>query len=145
MQVLLVFGIAEIVLGRKATLFIAYACTLTGTIYARIGVRLGPEHLFGLPGAVAHMRDTGPSAAVVALAICIAWKSRAWFTGAAVMAAMLGEAVLVPNLAGQEHIVAIITAVLIAASGEVFGSYWPRVLTGVGAATLFSADRQRTA
>lgn len=144
-QVLLVFGIAEIVLGRKATLFIAYACTLTGTIYARIGVRLGPEHLFGLPGAVAHMRDTGPSAAVVALAICIAWKSRAWFTGAAVMAAMLGEAVLVPNLAGQEHIVAIITAVLIAASGEVFGSYWPRVLTGVGAATLFSADRQRTA
>ncbi|WP_329565959.1 hypothetical protein [Kitasatospora sp. NBC_01266] len=144
-QVLLVFGIAEIVLGRKATLFIAYACTLAGTIYARLAVRIGPDHLFGFPGWVAHIRDTGPSAAVVALAICIAWKTRAWFTGAAVIGTMVGEAVVLPNLAGLEHVVAIITAVLIASAGEVFGSYWPRVLNGVGAASLFSAERQRTA
>ncbi|MCX4747712.1 hypothetical protein OG455_19705 [Kitasatospora sp. NBC_01287] len=144
-QVLLVFGIAEIVLGRRTTLLIAYACTLAGTIYARIGVSLGPDHLFGFPGAVAHMRDTGPSAAVVALAICIAWKTRAWFTGAVVLGAMLGEAVVVPNLAGQEHMVAIATAVLIAATGEVFGSYWSRVLSGVRAARLISTERQRTA
>ncbi|GAB2689467.1 hypothetical protein GCM10010442_03200 [Kitasatospora kifunensis] len=144
-QVLLVFGIAEIVLGRKATLFIAYACTLAGTLYARIGVQIGPEHLFGFASKVAYMRDTGPSAAVVALAICVAWKCRAWFTGAAVVATMIGEVIVLPNLAGLEHVVAIITAVLIAATGEVFGSYWPRVLNGVGAATLVSAERQRTA
>jgi hypothetical protein len=145
-QVLLVFGIAEIVLGRKVTLVVAYACTLAGTLFARIGVSIGPDHLFGFPSYVAHIRDTGPSAAVVALGVCIAWKTRAWFTGAAVIGTMVGEAAVLPNLAGLEHVVALITAVLIAATGEVFGSYWPRVLNGVGAASLVAADpRQRTA
>ncbi|WP_245984151.1 hypothetical protein [Streptomyces tateyamensis] len=145
-QVLLVFGVAEIVLGRKMTLLVAYACTLTGTLFARVGVQLGPEHLFGFPAWVAHIRDTGPSAAVVALAVVIAWRSRAWFTGGAVVAAMVGEAVALPNLAGLEHVVALLTAVLIAATGEVFGSYWPRVLGGVRAARLLATEsRQRTA
>lgn len=48
-QVLLVFGIAEITLGRWRTLVIAYVSTLAGTTYARIGVSLDPEGLFGLP------------------------------------------------------------------------------------------------
>ncbi|WP_157537884.1 hypothetical protein [Kitasatospora azatica] len=145
-QVLLVFGVAEIVLGRKVTLFVAYACTLAGTVFARIGVSIGPDHLFGFPSYVAHYRDTGPSAAVVALAVCIAWRTRAWFTGAIVVGAMITEAVVLPNLAGLEHVVAIVTALLIAATGEVFGSYWPRVLSGVGAATLVASEgRQRTA
>ena len=142
-QVLLVFGIAEIVLGRRMTLVIAYVCTLAGTFYARVAVAIGPDHLLGLPEKVAQYRDTGPSAAVVALAICVAWKCRAWFTMGAVLVAMVGEAVLLPNLAGREHVAALATAVLIAASAEVFGSYWPRVLTGVGAAALVTADNRR--
>ncbi|MFE0461525.1 hypothetical protein ACFW1A_19975 [Kitasatospora sp. NPDC058965] len=145
-QVLLVFGIAEIVLGRKVTLLVAYACTLAGTLFARVGVELGPDRLLGFPAYVGHIRDTGPSAAVVALAVCIAWKTRAWFTGGAVIAAMVAEAVELPNLAGLEHVVALATAVLIAATGEVFGSYWPRVLAGVRAARLVTTEaRQRTA
>ncbi|MDH6134712.1 hypothetical protein P3T37_004116 [Kitasatospora sp. MAA4] len=142
-QVLLVFGIAEIVLGRRMTLLIAYACTLAGTFFARMGVAIGPDHLLGLPEKVAQYRDTGPSAAVVALAVCVAWKCRAWFTMGAVLVTMVGEAVLLPNLAGLEHVVALATAVLIAASAEVFGSYWPRVLTGVGAAALVTGDSRR--
>jgi hypothetical protein len=145
-QVLLVFGVAEIVLGRKVTLLVAYACTLAGTLFARVGVELGPDHLFGFEPWVAHIRDTGPSAAVVALGVVIAWKVRAWFTGGAVIATMVGEAVVLPNLAGLEHVVALLTAVLIAATGEVFGSYWPRVLGGVRAARLVATEtRQRTA
>lgn len=138
-QVLVVFGVAEIVLGRRMTLIVAYLCTLAGTFFARVAVELGPEHAFGLPAKVAQYRDTGPSAAVVALAICIAWKSRAWFTGAAVVGAMAGEAIVLPNLAGREHVVAILTALVLAATAEVFGSYWPRVLTDVGAAALVSS------
>ncbi|GAA1966013.1 hypothetical protein [Kitasatospora viridis] len=140
-QVLLVFGIAEIVLGRRATVVIAYACTLAGTLFARIGVRIGPEHLFGFPSSVAHLRDTGPSAAVVALAVCVAWKTRAWATGTGVVVVMVAEVIAIPNLAGMEHLVAITTAVLLAATAEVFGSYWPRVLNGVGAARLFAGQR----
>ncbi|MFI9270059.1 hypothetical protein ACIGXM_05005 [Kitasatospora sp. NPDC052896] len=144
-QVLVVFGIAEIVLGRKMTLVVAYACTLAGTLYARFGVEVGPDHLFGFPAWVAHVRDTGPSAAVVALSVCVAWKCRAWVTGGAVIAVMVGEVAVLPNLAGLEHVVAIVTAVLIAASLEVFGSYWPRVLGDVGAARLLAAEARQHA
>ena len=134
-QVFVVFAIAEVVLGRRMTLVVAYACTLAGTLFARVGVAIGPGYLFGFPKWVAYVRDTGPSAAVVALAICIAFRTRAWFTATLVVVLMVGEAVVLPNLAGLEHVVAVITALLIAVSVEVFGDFWPRVLAGVGAAT----------
>ncbi|MGW6916539.1 hypothetical protein ACWGB8_22345 [Kitasatospora sp. NPDC054939] len=139
-QVFVVFGIAEVVLGRRMTLVVAYACTLAGTMFARVGVMIGPEHLFGFPGWVAHVRDTGPSAAVVGLAICIAFRARARFTGGLVALVMIGEAVVLPNLAGLEHVVALVAAALIAASVEVFGDFWPRVLAGVRAATTVAAQ-----
>lgn len=63
------------------TLVIAYVCTLAGTLFARVAVAVGPDHLLGFPRWVAHVRDTGPSAAVVGLALCIAFRCRAWFTG----------------------------------------------------------------
>lgn len=137
-QVFVVFGIAEIVLGRRLTLVVAYTCTLAGTLFARVGVAIGPDHVFGFPKWVAHVRDTGPSAAVVALAICIAFRCRAWFTAGLVVATMVGEAIVLPNLAGMEHVVAVMAALLIAVSVEVFGDFWPRVLAGVGAAAVVS-------
>ncbi|MFF7992236.1 hypothetical protein ACFZDG_20880 [Kitasatospora xanthocidica] len=142
-QVFVVFAIAEIVLGRRLTLVVAYTCTLAGTLFARVGVAIGPAHLFGFPKWVAYVRDTGPSAAVVALAICIAFRSRAWFTAGLVVALMVGEAVMLPNLAGLEHVVAVIAALLIAVSVEVFGDFWPRVLAGVGAATAVATAASR--
>ncbi|MFE1316619.1 hypothetical protein [Kitasatospora phosalacinea] len=144
-QVFLVFGVAEIVLGRRLTLVVAYACTLAGTLFARVGVALGPQHALGFPRWVAHVRDTGPSAAVVALAVVVALRCRAWWTGGAVVLAMALEALVLPNLAGLEHLVAISAAVLIAVWVEVFGDYWPRVLTGVGAAASVAAQRRTRA
>lgn len=137
-QVFLVFGIAEMVLGRRLLLVVAYASTLAGTIFARIGVALGPGHLFGFARWVAYVRDTGPSAAVVALAIVVAFRTRAYWTGGAVAAAMLTEAAMVPNLAGLEHVVAVVTAGLLAVSMGVFGDFWPRVIAGVQAAATFA-------
>ncbi|WP_344461383.1 hypothetical protein [Kitasatospora kazusensis] len=142
-QVFLVFGVAEIVLGRRLMLVIAYVCTLAGTLFARFGVELGPDHLFGFPRWVAYVRDTGPSAAVVALAVCVAFRCRAYWTGGTVIAVMVGEAVVLPNLAGLEHVVALLSAVLIAVSVEVFGDFWPRVLAGVGAAASVGAEARR--
>ncbi|MDH6576425.1 hypothetical protein [Kitasatospora sp. MAP5-34] len=144
-QVFVVFGVAEIVLGRRLMLVIAYVCTLAGTLFARFGVALGPDHLFGFPRWVAYVRDTGPSAAVVALAVCVAFRCRAYWTGGSVIAVMVGEAVVLPNLAGLEHVVALLSAVLIAVSVEVFGDFWPRVLAGVGAASSVTTDARRRA
>ncbi|MEU5216216.1 hypothetical protein AB0G79_08440 [Streptomyces sp. NPDC020807] len=106
-QVLLVFGIAEICLGRWRTLAVAYLATLCGTLYARVGIALGPDSVLGLPASDAQVVDTGPSAAVVGLAVYVCWRYRAWWTGGAVVVAMVVEVIVKPNLAGKEHLAAI--------------------------------------
>ncbi|MFC8763986.1 hypothetical protein ACFUAG_25230 [Streptomyces sp. NPDC057193] len=106
-QVLLVFGIAEICLGRWRTLGIAYLATLAGTLYARVGIALGPDGPLGLPASDARVVDTGPSAAVVGLAVYVCWRYGAYWTGGAVVVAMVVEVIVKPNLAGREHLAAI--------------------------------------
>ncbi|MFJ9036225.1 hypothetical protein ACIRF8_06515 [Streptomyces sp. NPDC102406] len=106
-QLLLVFGVAELCLGRWRALAVAYAATLAGTLYARLGVLLGPGSPLGLPASDARVVDTGPSAAVVGLAVYVCWRHRARRTGALVVAAMIAECALKPNLAGKEHLAAL--------------------------------------
>ncbi|MGW3666029.1 hypothetical protein [Streptomyces sp. NPDC005141] len=111
-QILVVFGIAEICLGWWRTLVIAYVATLAGTLYARVGIALGPHHPLGLPAADAQVVDTGPSAAVVGLAVFLGWRYRAYVTAGVVIGAMVVEVLLKDNLAGKEHLAAI-AAVLV--------------------------------
>ncbi|MBD0837147.1 hypothetical protein [Streptomyces sp. TRM68416] len=106
-QILLVFGIAEICLGRGRTLAVAYAATLTGTLYARLGIWLGPDAPLGLPASDAAVVDTGPSAAVVGLAVLLGLRYRAYVTAGAVVLAMVVEVLVKENLAGKEHLAAI--------------------------------------
>ncbi|MFE0512663.1 hypothetical protein [Streptomyces sp. NPDC058964] len=107
LQILFVFGIAELCLGWWRTLGIAYVATLAGTLYARVGIALGPHVPTGLPGSDAHVVDTGPSAAVVGLAVYVGWRYGAHVTAAGVVTAMLVEVALKENLAGKEHLAAI--------------------------------------
>lgn len=112
-QILVVFGIAEICLGRWRTLALAYVATLAGTLYARVGIALGPDVFFvGLPASDAQVVDTGPSAAVVGLAVFVGWRYRAYATASAVVVAMVVEVLVKENLAGKEHLAAI-AAVLV--------------------------------
>ncbi|MFF2993867.1 hypothetical protein ACFVTC_04705 [Streptomyces sp. NPDC057950] len=106
-QILVVFGIAEICLGWWRMLVIAYAATLAGTLYARVAVMLGPDHPLGLPATDARVVDTGPSAAVVGLAVFVAWRYRAYGTAAVVIVSMAVEVTVKGNLAGREHIAAL--------------------------------------
>ncbi|MCX4574515.1 hypothetical protein OHB41_15210 [Streptomyces sp. NBC_01571] len=112
-QILVVFGIAEICLGWWRMLVIAYAATLAGTLYARIAVMLGPDHPLGLPATDARIVDTGPSAAVVGLAVFVAWRYRAYATAAVVIASMAVEVTVKGNLAGREHIAALAAALVL--------------------------------
>ncbi|MFE6498082.1 hypothetical protein [Streptomyces sp. NPDC057748] len=115
-QVLVVFGVAEITLGRPRTLVIAYVCTLAGTLYARFGIAIGPEGILGLPASDARIVDTGPSVAVTGLAVCVCACTGAWITVALVVVAMVVEMIVKPNLAGTEHLVAIGAALVLCAS-----------------------------
>ncbi|MEU8544988.1 hypothetical protein AB0C52_34155 [Streptomyces sp. NPDC048717] len=117
-QVLVVFGIAEICLGRGRTLFLAYAATLAGTLYARVALALGPDNPLGLPAADAQVVDTGPSAAVVALAVYVCWRRRARWTAILVVVAMVVEVLVKNNLAGKEHIAALVAVGVVVAVQE---------------------------
>ncbi|MCD7437530.1 hypothetical protein K4B79_04765 [Streptomyces lincolnensis] len=130
-QILIVFGIAEICLGRWRTLVLAYTATLAGTLYARLGLWLGPDHPLGLPASDSHVVDTGPSAAVVGLAVFLAWRYGAWVTAGAVIAAMVVEVALKGNLAGKEHLAAI-AAVLVLCGVSALRQRRSRGRTGTG-------------
>ncbi|MFJ1970848.1 hypothetical protein ACIO93_19435 [Streptomyces sp. NPDC087903] len=114
-QILFVFGIAEICLGWWRTLAVAYIATLAGTLFARVGIWLGPEGLLGLPGSDARVVDTGPSAAVVGLAVFLGWRYGAYVTAGVVVAAMIVEVLLKGNLAGKEHLAAIAAVLVLCA------------------------------
>ncbi|MEV3972722.1 hypothetical protein AB0K68_32010 [Streptomyces sp. NPDC050698] len=117
-QILLVFGVAELCLGWWRTLALAYAATLAGTLYARLGIWLGPDAPLGLPASDRWVVDTGPSAAVVGLAVFLGWRLRACVTASVVIAAMVVEVVLKENLAGKEHLAAIVAVLALCAVGE---------------------------
>ncbi|MDJ0461397.1 hypothetical protein [Streptomyces sp. H27-C3] len=120
-QVLLVFGIAEICLGRLRTLTIAYVATLAGTLYARVGIALGPDKPLGLEASDALVVDTGPSAAVVGLAVYVGWRYRAYWTAALVVVVMVVEVLVKNNLAGKEHLAAIAGVLALCAASVVRG------------------------
>ncbi|MFI1488140.1 hypothetical protein [Streptomyces sp. NPDC020747] len=117
-QILLVFGIAEICLGRWRTLLIAYVATLAGTLYARVGIALGPHGFLGLPASDSLVVDTGPSAAVVGLAVFLCWRYHAYVTAGVVVAAMVAEVLLKENLAGREHLAAIAAVLVLCGISE---------------------------
>ncbi|OEJ31707.1 hypothetical protein [Streptomyces subrutilus] len=129
-QILLVFGIAEICVGWWRTLVIGYVATLAGTTYARIGLALGPDHPLGLPVSDRLVNDTGPSAAVVGLAVYVCWRYRAYATGAVVVLVMIGEVLVKNNLAGKEHLAAIAAVMALCAGRATWGRRTRRPLGG---------------
>ncbi|MCM2418923.1 hypothetical protein [Streptomyces sp. RKAG293] len=114
-QVVFMFGIAEMTVGRRHTLGIGLLATLAGTSFARYSLAVGPDGFLGLPVSTLVVRDTGPSAAVVALGVYVACRYRAWWTGGVLILAMLVEVVLIVNLAGFEHLTAIVATLLLCA------------------------------
>jgi hypothetical protein len=106
LQVVVVFGIAETTVGPRRTLGVALLATLAGTGFARYSLWAGraPQWPLGLPAHDLLVRDTGPSAAVVALGVYVALRYRAWWTVGTIVLAMVVEVVSLPNLAGYEHL-----------------------------------------
>lgn len=114
-QLVVVFGIAETTLGARRTLSVALLATLAGSCFARYSLWVGPEGFLGLPTHDLGVRDTGPSAAVVALGFYTACRYRAWWTATGIAAAMLIEVVCLPNLAGFEHLAGVASVLALTA------------------------------
>jgi len=115
-QVLVVFWLAELNLGARRTVVLIVLFHTTATIAGRLMIRLGPDtwlHL-GVAHSVAFTRDTGPSAAVVGLCVYLGCAVRAPILAGLVAAAMVAELLWKPDLAGREHVVAMLVALLVA-------------------------------
>lgn len=106
-QVLIVFGFSEIHLGRARTLITAVWVNGLTTVSTRVMVIVGLHLAIGTPQVDQYELDTGPSTAVVALSVYVALACRAYVILVITVGAMAGEAVLLPNLAGREHLVAL--------------------------------------
>jgi hypothetical protein len=106
-QVLVVFAVAEIQLGRWRTFLVAVCTNALTTLSARLMWLAGQALGVGTPQIDAYELDTGPSTVVVALAVYVLLRRRAWRLLAATALAMVLETVLAPNLAGREHLVAL--------------------------------------
>ena len=117
-QVLIVFGFSEIHLGRTRTLVTAVCVNGLTTVSARIMVIVGLHLSIGTPQVDQYELDTGPSTVVVALAVYVALIRRAYILLTITAAAMAGEAVVLPNLAGREHLVALALGVAAYLIGE---------------------------
>lgn len=115
-QVAVVFALAERILGAGHTAAVALLTTLAASLAVRVMSRLGPGHPLGLPADETLALDTGPSAAVVGLLICIAWKCRSPVLLTGTVAAMILEVVTVPNIASRGHLVGITAALAYAAA-----------------------------
>jgi hypothetical protein len=121
LQIVVVFGIAETTLRARRTLGVALLATLAGTCFARYSLWIGPEGFLGLPLQDLHVRDTGPSAAVVALGVYTACRYRAWWTTLAITTAMLVELFCLPNLAAYEHLTGIAATLVLSLASTAFG------------------------
>ncbi|MFE7930498.1 hypothetical protein ACFU6S_17515 [Streptomyces sp. NPDC057456] len=113
-QLFLAFALAELALGRRRTLLIAYASTLAGTLTVRVMMAMGPGWWgLGLPPEIGQVLDTGPSAAVVGLFTYLSVVRRAPIVFTLTGGSMVFESIAKPNLAGREHLIAVAAAVVL--------------------------------
>ncbi|WSY16203.1 hypothetical protein OG928_04835 [Embleya sp. NBC_00896] len=112
-QLFLAFAIAQLSLGAARTLTVAYVTTLAGTMGARIMIAIGPDHAIGLPSSAGHVLDTGPSAAVVGLFTYLSIIHRAPILFTITGGSMVLESIVLPNLAGREHLIAVGAAIVL--------------------------------
>jgi|GEM_PF-2973324 hypothetical protein len=106
-QVLIAFGIAECWLGWRKMIGIAMITSAVTSMAARLMVYASNWLHIGTPQIDNFQVDTGPSVAVVALLIYLALRLRTYWVVALTAVSMGGEAAILPNLAGREHLVAI--------------------------------------
>ncbi len=114
-QVLLAFGIAEAAVGARRTLTVAGLAHVIGTLAGRYFVWYAPAVLGGLPTSWRYALDTGPSAATCGLAVYAAVVLGCPRLGSLLVVGVLAAFALHPDLAGREHVVALVVGAAAAA------------------------------
>ena len=136
LQLLVVIGLGELILGRWLTIGVALVGHYGSTLMARFMLDDLHSHLFGLTPALAHVLDTGPSGATTAVGACLVIATRMHRTAALLAAGLLIAAVLAPGLDGVEHTTALLC-------GLVAGVIYLAATSSSPASTPTSATKTR--
>jgi hypothetical protein len=121
-QLLIVIGLGELIVGRWFTVAVAVIAQGVATLTARGLIDGGHAKLIGLPISLSHVLDTGPSAATVAVGICLLIAVRDRWLASILCASLVVAALVSPGLDGTEHAVALVCGV---AGGFVHCRFFP--------------------
>jgi hypothetical protein len=107
LQLLVVIGLGELILGRSVTLLVAAAGHVGSTLMARVLLE-APHAVFGLTPAIARLLDTGPSGATTAVGACLLVALRMNRSAMLLALGLLIAALAAPGLDAVEHTTALV-------------------------------------
>lgn len=107
LQLLVVIGLGELILGRSVTLLVAASGHVGSTLLARLLLESPHAALFGLAPAMARLLDTGPSGATTAVGACLLVALRMNRSAMVLAFGLLLAALLAPGLDAVEHTTAL--------------------------------------
>lgn len=107
LQLLVVIGLGELILGRSMTLLVTAAGHVGSTLVARILLDTAHAHIFGLAPAFAKLLDTGPSGATTAVGACLLVAMRMNRSAILLSLGLIIATLIAPGVDGVEHMVAL--------------------------------------
>lgn len=119
LQVFVVFGGAQVLIGVRRTLGVAVAGHLLGSLSPRLWVWLAPP--MGLPARYLHLPDAGPSVAALAIVVFLVVRLRILWLAALLATFHLTEWFAITGLAQREHLVGVATGAAIALGSPLVG------------------------
>ena len=131
-QLVIVLGIAEMLIGRWVTIAVAAVGHVASTLTARVIIDSIHGSLFGLTPALAHMLDTGPSAAATAVGAFLLLVLGLRRCAVVLTVSLLVAAFFIPGVDGVEHMIAL-------ACGFLAAVLLPRLFLRIPAAEKQSA------
>jgi hypothetical protein len=118
-QVTIVIGCCEVLLGWRRTLAVAAACHVLATLSARLFLAMGHRWVFGVARSYRSIPDSGPSAATLGLGMHVAVLKRAPVLFAVLLFYAASEVSVSWGLAQREHVIG-------GAVGLILALLWPR-------------------
>lgn len=106
-QLFVVFGLGELILGRWLTLMVAAVGHFGSSLVVYLLLNSVHDNVLGLTPALAHVLDTGPSAATTAVGVCVLIAARMKRCAGLLTLALVVAALIAPGVDGVEHTVAL--------------------------------------
>jgi hypothetical protein len=122
LQLLVVIGLGELILGRRLTIAVAIVGHFGSTLVARVLLDSVHGYVFGLTPALARILDSGPSAATTAVGACLLVSARMTRCAILLSVGLLAAALIAPGVDGVEHMVALSCGLLAGGAYRVFSS-----------------------